>query len=453
MVLNHKYRLDRVLGSGGMATVYAATHRNGKEVALKLLHPDLASLESVRSRFLREGYVANFVKHPGAVSVLDDDVTDDGWAFLVMELLEGVTLQELWEAREAHIHPACVCAVTLQLLDVLEAAHVRGIVHRDVKPANLFLLPTGELKVLDFGIACMRLVGQRTTNAGAVLGTPAYMAPEQATGDASHIDARTDLFAVGAVAFALLVGETVHSAESTLDTLTQAATSHARPLAPLALGVPPTIAKVFERALSFDRDARWSSAREMRAALAVAARDAYGEVPGRAAIREALARRMHVGSVWRETLAPRERRNASPASSRPDVSTIGAMSSGTDRPRPPRRPRGGAVQVAAISLALGAALAFLVIPRAGATAAASHAATPATERTSLVADPTPVPEPTPAVIAAPPATEPSAPLAPARAAARRAPRPASSSVARAGCAPPFTIDPVTHIKKWKLECF
>src|SRR5580700_12087689 len=100
MVLRGKYRLDRVLGIGGMATVYAATHRNKKKVAIKMLHPELSIRENIRARFLREGYVANSVEHPGAVAVLDDDVAEDGSAFVVMELLDGAPVDELWEKRD-----------------------------------------------------------------------------------------------------------------------------------------------------------------------------------------------------------------------------------------------------------------------------------------------------------------------------------------------------------------
>ena len=457
-VLNEKYRLDRLLGLGGMAAVYAATHRNGKEVAVKLMHPELAGHAAVRNRFLREGYVANLVKHPGAVSVLDDDVTDDGWAFLVMELLDGVTLEQLWEAREAHIHPACVSAVMLQLLEILAAAHASGVVHRDVKPANIFLLATGELKVLDFGIACMRFVGHRTTNVGTVLGTPAYMAPEQAAGDPSLIDAKTDIWAAGAVAFSLLVGEMVHTAETTEETLRRAATSRARSLAPLALGVPPAIARVFDRALRFDRAARWTSAQEMRDALAVAARDAYGEEPGRAAIRAALARRMNVGQVWRETLEPPASEQASPVRSEPAPRVAPAASPPLIAMRGPRR---DAVHVATLALVLGASLAFLFLSRAGPPA--SSPALPgqappvvAAATTSRLAGPTPPPEPEPEDGPSDPTQGATrvAPVPPRRPVARAAMRPASAAMPPATpCVPPFTIDPVSRIKKWKVECF
>src|SRR5258708_29891152 len=147
-VLRGKYRLDRVLGVGGMATVYAATHRNGKEFALKLLHPELALRKDIRARFIREGYVANAVKHPASVAVLDDDVGEDGTAFLVMELLHGQTVETLWQRSDEQLPLALVAGIALQLLDVLAAAHARGVVHRDIKPENVLLTAEGQVKVL-----------------------------------------------------------------------------------------------------------------------------------------------------------------------------------------------------------------------------------------------------------------------------------------------------------------
>src|SRR5579863_389558 len=155
-VLKEKYRLDRVLGIGGMATVYAATHRNQAELAVKMLHPELSLRADLRKRFLREGYVGNSVKHPGAVLVVDDDTTEDGTAFLVMELLRGMSVEELALRTDGPLSVPVVVSVALQLLDVLAAAHANAIVHRDLKPANLFIEQDGTLKVLDFGIARLR---------------------------------------------------------------------------------------------------------------------------------------------------------------------------------------------------------------------------------------------------------------------------------------------------------
>jgi serine/threonine-protein kinase len=272
VVLKGKYRLDRVLGIGGMATVYAATHRNKKKVAIKMLHPELSVRENIRTRFLREGYVANTVDHPGAVSVLDDDVAEDGSAFLVMELLTGQALDEVAAAEGGKVPLAMAVSIADALLDVLANAHDKGIVHRDLKPANLFLTSEGRLEVLDFGIARLHdeQAGEATA-AGAMLGTPAFMAPEQALAESTRIDAQTDLWAVGATMFALVSGENVHDGTNASQLLVAAATKKARPVSSIASDVPAPVAKVIDKALSFDKAERWKSAKEMREALRAAA--------------------------------------------------------------------------------------------------------------------------------------------------------------------------------------
>ncbi len=277
-VLKGKYRLDRVLGIGGMATVYAATHRNKKRVAIKMLHPELSIRENIRSRFLREGYVANSVDHPGAVSVHDDDVAEDGSAFLVMELLEGVSVEELATSRAGEKLPIeLVVSIGDALLDVLVAAHAKGIVHRDLKPANLFLTNDGRLEVLDFGIARLHdeTAGEATA-VGAMLGTPAYMAPEQAMGESTKIDAQTDLWAVGATLFVLVSGELVHDGVNAQQLMVHAATKRARPIVSVAPDVPAPLAQLVDKALAFDKAERWLSAKEMREALQSACVEATG---------------------------------------------------------------------------------------------------------------------------------------------------------------------------------
>ena len=137
--LNGKWHVDRLLEVGGMGAVYTATHRNGRQAAIKVLLPKYAADPEVRRRFLREGYVANQVEHPGAVAVMDDDVAEDNSAFLVMELLEGATVDALWERHGRKLPLPAILGIAHQLLDVLVAAHARGIVHRDLKPENLFV--------------------------------------------------------------------------------------------------------------------------------------------------------------------------------------------------------------------------------------------------------------------------------------------------------------------------
>jgi len=280
-VLREKYRLDRVLGIGGMAVVFAATHRNQKQFAVKMLHPELSLRRDIRTRFLREGYAANSFKHPGAVAVLDDDVAEDGAAFLVMELLEGTGVEEMWGRFGRQLPLAATLAIGHQVLDVLAAAHAKGIVHRDIKPANLFLTDDGTVKVLDFGIARVRdalSTGSSSTGTGVLLGTPAFMAPEQALSKSSEIDGRTDVWAVGATLFTLLSGHVVHDGDSASHVLVNAATQRARSVATLAIGTPLAVVELIDRALAFDKGQRWASAEAMRDAIG----DAYAATVGEA---------------------------------------------------------------------------------------------------------------------------------------------------------------------------
>jgi serine/threonine protein kinase len=279
MVLGGKWTLESLLGVGGMAAVYAATHRNGKRVAVKMLHTEFSHNEDIRGRFLHEGYAANTIQHDGAVSVLDDDLAPDGSAFIVMELLEGETLEQRWERLGHRLPVREVLAMTDQLLAVLGAAHAKNVVHRDIKPENLFLTKTGALKVLDFGIARVfeseNAQRPSSTRVGMIMGTPAFMAPEQALARWQDVDGRTDLWAVGATMFTLLSGRCVHEALSQHEQLIASATRRAPPLATVASGVPAMVAAVVDRALAFEKHERWPDAMSMQRAVRTAL-DALG---------------------------------------------------------------------------------------------------------------------------------------------------------------------------------
>jgi serine/threonine-protein kinase len=271
--IKDKWRLDKLLGVGGMAAVYEATHRNKKRVAVKLLHAEFSQNSDLRTRFLREGYAANVIEHPGAVSVLDDDVTDDGSAFLVMELLEGETLEQRWERHAGRLPAPEVFGFADQLLNVLATAHTKGIVHRDIKPENLFLTREGTLKVLDFGIARVfesRQDAKQATRAGQVIGTPAFMAPEQALANWSEIDGRTDLWAVGATMFTLMTGRHVHEARNGTEQLVYSATRPAPSIAAVMQGLSPAAVTVIDRALAFAKEQRWPDAHNMQGAVRAA---------------------------------------------------------------------------------------------------------------------------------------------------------------------------------------
>jgi eukaryotic-like serine/threonine-protein kinase len=265
LVINEKYRIDEVLGIGGTAAVFAATHRNGHRVALKMLHLELSRRADIRSRFLREGYLANRVTHRGVVRITDDDIDVDGSIFLVMDLLSGSPVDALLDAHHGRLNLELALGVADATLDVLGAAHAASVIHRDIKPANLFLTAFGELKVLDFGVARL-LEGASITETGELWGSAAFMPPEQAIGDRS-LDHRCDLWAVGAVLFRLLAGRDVHLAPNDHQQMLLAATQPAPPLAKLAPEVPSAVCDVIDKALRFDRAERWAAARSMQSAL------------------------------------------------------------------------------------------------------------------------------------------------------------------------------------------
>ena len=272
LVLKNKWRLDLLIGVGGMAAVYAATHRNGARVAIKMLHPEISIDTDTRDRFLREGYAGNSVGHRGVVLVLDDDVADDGSVFLVMELLDGETLETRRIRAGGRLEPAEVLSAVDQLLDVLAAAHAKGVIHRDLKPENVFVTTDAVLKVLDFGIARVRQTPgtSQGTKAGHLMGTPAFMPPEQARGRWELVDAVSDLWAVGAIMFTTLTGRLVHEAVTQNEQLLAAMTVAAQSLAELG-SFPQPLVGLVDRALAFDKADRWPNALAMQNAV----REAY----------------------------------------------------------------------------------------------------------------------------------------------------------------------------------
>ncbi len=269
LVLKQKWKLDALLGIGGMAAVYAATHRNGGRAAIKMLHPEYSALNEVKRRFLREGYVANTVMHTGVVRVLDDDVTEDGAAFLVMDLLIGETLDARLERRGGKLPAEEALPILDDLLDILAAAHEARVVHRDVKPENVFVTTEGAVKLLDFGIARLQSIqpGSLATVDGTTFGTPAFMPPEQALGHVEEIDARSDLWGAGAVLFTTLTGRLVHQTRTLNEQLVAHASRPAPPLLTVEPAIDSHVGVVVDRALAFAKVDRWSDARQMQAAI------------------------------------------------------------------------------------------------------------------------------------------------------------------------------------------
>jgi len=266
--LNPAWALDEVLGVGGMATVFAATHTSGARAALKVLHAELSRDAELRERFLREGKIANCVDHPARVQVLGDEVSDRGEPFLVMELLVGSTLQRLLRRAGDTLPIEQLFPVLDTVLDLLERCHRAGIVHRDVKPANLFITADGQVKVLDFGLARARDrdAERRLTRSGQTYGTPAFMAPEQAMG-LQNVDGRADLWSVGACLYTALSGRRLNHGRTDAESYLLAATQPAPSLARAAPHLPVEIVTFVDRALAFDRGRRFQSAAAMRAEL------------------------------------------------------------------------------------------------------------------------------------------------------------------------------------------
>lgn len=229
-VLSDRYVVDEVIGEGGMGKVYLAHHKViGKRVALKILHAEHAKDKEAVGRFLREAKAASSVGNPHIIDVLDFGEAPDGAVYFAMEYLEGGTLGGLME-REGALDLKLVCDVALQLCDGLAAAHRQQIVHRDLKPDNVTLLTSGPLaserehpfcKILDFGIAKVSTSSSSTklTMAGAVFGTPHYMSPEQAAGDA--VDHRTDIYSLGVMLYEMIAGKLPFHASNFMGILTQ----------------------------------------------------------------------------------------------------------------------------------------------------------------------------------------------------------------------------------------
>jgi serine/threonine-protein kinase len=406
--LREKWTLERLLGVGGMASVYAATHRNGSRAAIKMLHVELSVEPEICARFLREGYVANAVGHPGVARVLDDDVSEDGAAFLVMELLAGETLDARWERKGQRLFPDEVLPVVDALLDVLAAAHDKGIIHRDVKPENVFLTHDGAVKLLDFGIARHRdAPGATATQSGAALGTPAFMAPEQAMGSASEIGPLTDVWAVGATLFVLLSGETVHEARNPNQQLIKSATVPPRSLATVAPDLPRPVIDLVDRALAFDKKDRWPSARAMQEAT----RAAYEAITG-ASVRDAAPLSVP---------APRESA-AILGVVRPGTATTGGAGAST-RAVPAPRPVGARRPLAIVGVVATLALVFA----AGWLARRSPPSPPITTTSATASAATTMPSAT-ASAPPPPAVESASPVESAAPVASAAPDLATAKI-------------------------
>ena len=270
-----KYRLDEVLGGGGMGTVYRATHLLiDRPVALKVLSQRFVGDQTAQQRFRREARAAGRMQHPNAVTVTDFGATEDGYLYIVMELLEGRTLRDLL-AHEAPLDPARAVSIMLQTCAAVGAAHDAGLIHRDLKPANIFIeqrpnLPS-VVKVLDFGVA--KFVVEEhdddyntLTQVGAIIGTPRYMSPEQCSGAAALTPA-SDVYSLGIIFYEMLAGVAPFNAETPLGVALKQVSEAPQSLCEIVPSIPPELERVVLHALAKNPQQRPQNANELRREL------------------------------------------------------------------------------------------------------------------------------------------------------------------------------------------
>ena len=259
-VVAGRYLVEELVGIGGMAVVFRGQHMGlGRAVAIKVLRPEYGENPEIAARFAREARASSGFDHPNCRAVLDCGELENGLKFMAMQLLEG---RELAKVLGQPLPPSQCIALTLQVLRGLDHAHRHGVVHRDLKPDNLFVTKDHHgndlLKIVDFGIA--RIVDEKladglTTKVGAIVGTPAYMSPEQALGE--DIDGRADLYSVGMILYEMLTGAPPFSSKEARELMKAHVAGRVPPLPPT---VPPLVAAGLSKLIARDRDKRYADA-------------------------------------------------------------------------------------------------------------------------------------------------------------------------------------------------
>jgi serine/threonine protein kinase/class 3 adenylate cyclase len=319
------YQLERVLGSGGMGTVYAALHPTlGKRVAIKVLRPELAGNRKAVGRLIDEARASTAIGHKNIIEVFDIGETPEGITYLAMELLEGETLQQALQ-REGRLDPARAIGIARQICAALSAAHRRGIIHRDLKPQNVFLVAgergVDQVKVLDFGAAKLLDDLNRispATATGALIGTPFYMAPEQARGQ--PVDGRTDIWALGVILFRCLTGLLPFVGETTTEVLLSMLTDAPPTFSSLApeAGVPPELEQLVLGTLSKDPAGRPPDLSALDAGLAACLPPGEGALPETTSPRAPGDASPERPPTLAAPARPPERPASTPATPRPD---------------------------------------------------------------------------------------------------------------------------------------
>ncbi|MBL0216228.1 MAG: serine/threonine protein kinase [Myxococcales bacterium] len=432
------YRIVSELGKGGMGMVYRAEHTQlGRPAALKMLLPQLSNDPAIVQRFFNEARAASAIDHPGMVEIYEFGTHTDGRAYLVMALLKGESLAQCLE--RGPLAPLDGAAIVAQVLSVIAAAHAGGIVHRDLKPDNIFLVPNElvaggvQVKLLDFGIAKLadEQGGGLKTQTGALIGTPAYMSPEQCMGR-SDLDHRTDLYAIGCILFHVLVGRPPFVSDQGTGMLIAAHLRDA-PADPRSFDprIPDALAAITLRLLEKDPAARFQSAVEVRAALAGAGVVAptttqHAVTGGPSGLRSVVspsAQRFVGREAYDATTAPTTgsgRGNLAPA----PTTASGSAAQLVGAPAPVAKPGGKRpyVIVGGLLFALAGVGVFAMVSRGGdepSTAAVTPAPSsppPSTSNHAVGSNAAPAPAPapppaTPAPVALAPVAPPSAALA------------------------------------------
>ena len=261
------YRIEGVIGRGGMGIVYRAEHLHlGRTVALKLMPPANAHSDEFRQRFVSEARAAASINHPNVITVFDAGEAE-GRLYIAMEFVDGTDLRALLVDREAPLELPETAAIITATAKALDAAHANGLVHRDVKPANV-LLAHGHCWLTDFGLTTRAARGQGLTNAGMVVGTPDYVSPEQINNQ--KVDGRADVYALGCVAYQCLTGVLPFDGPSDIDILRAHVEDPAPPPSVHNPALPEGVDAVIERALAKDPQDRWPTATMFAAALRAA---------------------------------------------------------------------------------------------------------------------------------------------------------------------------------------
>ena len=353
-----RYQVESLLGAGGFGAVYKARHVHTEAlVALKVLKRHLGADPGMVERFLREARAAAAVGSDHIVRVLDAGQSAEGTTFLAMELLEGVDLKDL-ASNEAPLPAMRVVLLCLQVLDGLEAAHQKGIVHRDMKPANAFVVRKVDergtdkdfVKLLDFGISKMHAESGTSglTMTGVAMGTPSYMAPEQFF-DARSVDARADVYSVAVMMYELLSGRLPLEADSYAALIVKVRTESPLPLTQIAPGVPQGLADAVMIGLAKEKEQRWGSAKEfnhgLRAAMGLPLPGST-PIPPRATLgaQKAPAKpNLDSESMMLGSTAPPQRATPMPAPSGPIAQPVKPAGPPTPAPAP-RQPTPAAAQ-------------------------------------------------------------------------------------------------------------